>query len=148
MKLWRISNYADLKGIGGTKKKGRWHNAGAPIVYLSEHPALAMLEVMVHLELDKDELPENYQLLEVEYTQRKGISRLSEDSLDNDWRDDQDTTRDIGDQWLLSASTLLLKVPSAILPHSYNYLLNPKHPLATEVVILSANKHPFDQRLS
>jgi RES domain-containing protein len=147
MKLWRISNYADLKGLGGTKKKGRWHNAGAPIVYLSEHPALAMLEVMVHLELDKDELPENYQLLEIEYSQRKGISKLSEDSLGMNWREDQDLTRALGDEWLLSGSTLLLKVPSAILPHSYNYLLNPKHTLAKDISILSISQHPFDHRL-
>lgn len=61
--------------------------------------------------------------------------------------DDQDTTRAMGDEWLLSGSTLLLKVPSAILPHSYNYLLNPRHSLAREVTIAAVGKHPFDQRL-
>ena len=147
MRLWRISNYVDLKGIGGLKSKGRWHNRGAPIVYLSESPSLAMLEVLVHFDLDIADIPDNYQLLEIEYTQRKGISRLKDSALDKDWVDDLDMTRDIGDEWLLSGSSLLLRVPSAVMPHSYNYLFNPKHPLAKDVVIVSAVQHPFDSRL-
>lgn len=147
MRLWRISNYVDLKGIGGLKSKGRWHNRGAPIVYLSESPSLAMLEVLVHFDLDISDIPDNYQLLEVEYAQRKGISRLKDSALEKDWMDDLDVTRDIGDEWLLSGSSLLLRVPSAVMPHSYNYLFNPKHPLAKDVVIVSAVRHPFDSRL-
>ena len=147
MRLWRISNYVDLKGIGGLKSKGRWHNRGAPIVYLSESPSLAMLEVLVHFDLDIADIPNNYQLLEVEYSQRKGISRLKDSALDKDWMDDLDVTRAIGDEWLLGSSSLLLRVPSAVMPHSYNYLFNPKHPLAKDVVIVSAVQHPFDSRL-
>jgi len=148
MRLWRISNYPDLKGIGGTKKKGRWHNPGAPIVYLSENPALAMLEVMVHFELDQHEFPENYQLLEIEYTHRKGVSHLSSGLLGDGWQHEQDMTRAYGDEWLVGGSTLLLRVPSAILPHSYNYLFNPKHVLAGEAKIVAVSKHPFDKRLT
>lgn len=147
MRLWRISNYADIQGTGGIKSNGRWHNRGAPIVYLAEHPALALLEVMVHQSQGPDDLPDNYQLLEIEYNERKGISRLKESVLDDDWVNDQDTTRNIGDEWLQTASSVLLKVPSAILPHSYNYLFNPKHPFAKSARIVNQSKHPFDSRL-
>ncbi len=147
MKLWRISNHANLSGLGGTKAGGRWHNRGAPIVYLSEHPALALLEIMVHMDLDKTDIPEDYQLLEVEYSSRKGVANLSRKALGDEWQDDLDLTRSIGDEWLVTSTSLLLKVPSAILPHSCNYLLNPKHPLATEAVITNVSKHPFDKRL-
>ena len=146
MKFWRISNHADLKGIGGLKSKGRWHNRGAPIIYLSESPALAMLEVLVHFDLDLNEIPDSYQLLEVEYSQRKGVSRLTDTSLTANWRDDEDMTREIGDEWLLSSSSVLLRVPSALVPHSYNYLFNPKHSLAIDAEIISAVSHPYDPR--
>ncbi|MGH7819352.1 MAG: RES family NAD+ phosphorylase, partial [Candidatus Binatia bacterium] len=46
MTLWRISNHSELKGIGGLRASGRWHTAGRPIVYLAEHPALCLLEVL------------------------------------------------------------------------------------------------------
>jgi hypothetical protein len=51
MVLWRISNFAGLKGIGGLRALGRWHFAGRPVVYLAEHPAGALLETLVHQEI-------------------------------------------------------------------------------------------------
>ena len=67
MVLWRISNYADLRGMGGLRAPGRWHYAGQPIVYLAEHPALALLEILVHMEIaGVGQLPDRYQLLRVE----------------------------------------------------------------------------------
>lgn len=148
MKLWRISNYDDLKGIGGVKTPGRWHNKGIPVVYLAESPALAMLETLVHFELAPDEIPDSYQLLEIEFTGRKGISRLHDGSLANEWQEDLAVTRAIGDEWLGSLKSALLRVPSAIVPHSFNYLLNPRHELAHDTAkVIRAQSHPYDIRL-
>jgi len=47
MELWRISNYADLSGAGGLQAAGRWHTRGKRIVYLADHPASALLEMLV-----------------------------------------------------------------------------------------------------
>lgn len=147
MKLWRISNYADLLGIGGLKTPGRWHNKGIPVVYLAESPALALLETLVHFELDLQEVPENYQLLEVEFTSEEGISHLAQAHLPSAWQQNLEFTRALGDQWLGSQQSALLRVPSAIVPHSYNYLFNPRHPLAAHMHVLSSARHPYDQRL-
>ncbi len=147
MKLWRISNYADLKGIGGIKTPGRWHNKGIPVVYLSESPSLAMLETLAHFELDINEVPDNYQLLEVEFSGKQGIRLLSDDSLIEGWRQNDEYTRAIGDEWLSSMQSTLLRVPSVIVPYSYNYLFNPRHELAKTAKILSCKAHPFDHRL-
>lgn len=147
MKLWRISNYADLQGKGGLKASGRWHNRGIPIIYLSESPALAMLEVLVNFELSFDEIPKTYQLLEVECTQQKGLARLHKNSLPDGWQYDQEFTRAIGDEWLTGTSSLLLRVPSVVVPKSFNYLLNPRHPESSNIKILSAVVYPFDERL-
>ncbi|MDZ7925529.1 MAG: RES family NAD+ phosphorylase [Marinagarivorans sp.] len=150
MHLWRISNYADLHGVGGTKAAGRWHNRGAPIVYLAEHPALALLEVIVHFSCAAAQLPKNYQLLDIEYGADTnlftGIAQLAPSALDDVWQNNVELTRSIGDQWLQSGSSLLLKVPSAILPRSYNYLFNPKHSLAGQAKIIDCLRYPFDQR--
>lgn len=147
MTLWRISNYADLKGIGGLNTPARWHNKGIPVVYLAESPALAMLETLVHFEMAPDEVPSNYQLLEVEYSGRKGRSRLAESALAEGWQSDISLTRGIGDEWLSGLNGSLLKVPSAIVPHSSNYLFNPRHELASSASIVSSRSHPFDIRL-
>lgn len=147
MKLWRISNYVDLRGLGGIKVAGRWHNKGIPVVYLAESPALAMIESLVNLDLDINEVPENFQLLEVEYAERKGVSRLSENALPAGWQEDVSLTRAVGDEWLTSLKGAFLRVPSAIVPQSFNYLLNPRHSLAPQAHIISIKLHPFDNRL-
>lgn len=147
MTLWRISNYADLEGGGGIKTPGRWHNKGIPIVYLSETPALAMLEVLVHFEMAPNDVPETYQLLEVEFPDKEHIWELSEESLPENWQANQAWTRSAGDEWLSGFENCLLRVPSAIVPHSYNYLLNPRHELAGKAEIVSVQSHPFDVRL-
>ena len=147
MKLWRISNYADLKGIDGIKTPARWHNKGIPVAYLAESPALAMLELLVHFEMAPGEVPDNYQLLEIDYNGRKGISRLHDDALPTLWREDEALTRAIGDEWLSGLKSALLRVPSAIVPHSFNYLLNPRHESAQNATITSVQSHPYDVRL-
>ncbi len=147
MKLWRVSNYADLQGSGGLKTAARWHNKGIPVVYLAESPALAMLEILVHFDMEPEEVPEQYQLLEVEFDGRKGISRLDESTLPSNWRANIPLTRAFGDKWLTGFFSAVLRVPSVIVPHSYNYLLNPRHPAASAAVIIAVHRHPFDPRL-
>lgn len=147
MKLWRISNYTDLKGIGGLKTPARWHNKGIPVVYLAESPALAMLEILVNFELHADEIPDHYQLLEIDFDGKKGISRLHSGSLPDEWQEDLAVTRAIGDEWLGSLKSALLRVPSAVVPHSFNYLLNPRHELAKNAEIINMQSHPYDMRL-
>lgn len=146
MKFWRISNYADLEGIGGLKTPGRWHNRGIPVVYLAESPALALLEVLVHFDLGDSEVPENYQLLEIEYSGRKGINNLNLSALTDEWQKDYLMSRAIGDEWLSAMKGCFLKVPSALVPNSYNYLFNPRHELAVNAAITNIYHHPYDSR--
>src|ERR1700742_971543 len=117
MVLWRISNYADLKGIGGLRAPGRWHFAGRPVVYLAEHPAGALLETLVHQEIRSTaDLPDTYRLLRVAVSLQVRIAELSETVLPEHWRGDASYTQSAGSEWLESGSAALLKVPSAVMP--------------------------------
>jgi len=143
--LWRLSNHADLSGLGGLQRSGRWHNAKRPVVYLAEHPALALLESMVHFEFSSIELmPSTYKMLEVDIE--------SESIMDADLQgqgqglDDQKLTQRIGDQWLASGESLLLRVPSVLVP-GFNYLLNPLHFEISRCSIKQIIEHPLDARL-
>ena len=146
MILWRISNHADLNRLGGVHRSGRWHFAGVPVVYLSESPALALLEVMVNFDLAPDELPADYQLLEVDCS-AVGVLSLNDDQSGEQWEDSRPPTQSIGSEWLVSGASALLKVPSAVVPKSWNYLLNPRHADAAHATIRSSSRHPFDPRL-
>jgi RES domain-containing protein len=145
MKFWRISNYADLSGIGGTRFSARWHTKGNPVIYTAEHPAGALSEFLVHL--DREDIPDRFQLLTVEIDDGVNIQQIKTDQLPDGWIKDNRLTRSIGDKWLSSGSSLLLRVPSAIISDAYNVLINPAHGDAAKMRIAKVAKVPLDERL-
>jgi RES domain-containing protein len=147
MRLWRISNHADLSGEGGLFVEGRWHSRGSRIIYLADHPAAALLEVLVHLEVDPQDIPDTYQLLAVDIQEDVRLESTDEKKLGMGWRDFTYLTRDVGDQWLRKNQTALLRVPSAIVPAAVNWLLNPAHSDSAKVHIAEVIPVPFDRRL-
>jgi RES domain-containing protein len=147
MRLWRISRFADLSGEGGLHASGRWHGRGRRIVYLADHPASALLEMLVHLEIDVEDLPTHYQLLAVDAPDDIAVTALGETSLPADWRTQVLATRARGDDWLRDGATALLHVPSAIVPAASNYLLNLAHADASRLSITAIVRAPFDPRL-
>jgi RES domain-containing protein len=144
MELWRISNYADLSGIGGLRAAGRWHSQGRRIVYLADHPSSALLEMLVHM--DRDLMPATYQLLRIVVPADIATETIHEE-LPPDWRSQTLTSREIGDRWLDRSTSGLLRVPSAISAKGNNYLMNPEHPDAAKVAVAEIIKAPFDPRL-
>ncbi len=144
--LWRISNHQSLTGEGGLKHAARWHSAGRRIVYLATSPAGAMVEILVHLELEEDELPHSYALLRVRVPEHIVIEQLNVPAGDA-WKANHDFSRRLGDEWLGKAATALARVPSAILPNTENLLLNPLHAEAQGIQIAESTRAQFDPRL-
>lgn len=147
MILWRISNYADLLGIGAMEASARWHTAGKPVVYLAESPSSALLEILVHLEVDEDHRPDSYQLLKVNAEDSVSKREISPGDLPRKWNADEQITQPIGDAWLADSASALLRIPSAITPETWNWILNPRHPEANKVTIIAKGKYPYDWRL-
>jgi RES domain-containing protein len=143
--LWRISKFKDLQGVGGTVVSARWHNRGRPIVYLADCPATSLLEVLIHFELELDDLPESLTLLRADFPPT--VTLIDQrDRLPAQWKDDLTATRRLGDEWLAGAPSLLLRVPTAIVPYNSNVLFNPLHPDAKKAK-LSHTTFPLDPRL-
>ena len=135
MFVWRISEYPDLSGRGGELYSGRWNHLGDKIVYCAEHPALAMLEVLVNFDID--ELPETLQLLKIKIPDATSIQQAPVDVPDS---------RDYWQAFLKRNKTCLLQVHSVILPHSFNILINPLHEDAGKIDIESAERFTVDSR--
>lgn len=142
MKLWRVSNHADLSGVGGTLVSGRWHSVGRPVLYAAEHPAAAILEMLAHM--DREEIPATYQMLEIEAADDASSQTPA---LPSDWRGAPALSRAIGDDWLKQGKTLLLRVPSVLAPRTTNVLINPRHPEMSRVRLVSTERLDLDARL-
>jgi RES domain-containing protein len=144
--LWRISNHESLAGDGGLRASGRWHTRGKRVVYCAESPA-ALLEILVHFEIEIGALPARYRLLKVNVPADLQVDRVSPTDLGPDWVEDMQATRAIGDTWLTRAATPLLAVPSAVVPETSNVLLNPGHVDARRIVVVQSTDHVLDPRL-
>jgi RES domain-containing protein len=145
--LWRISGHNSLSGEGGLRYSARWHSAGRRIVYFAESPAGALIEVLVHAELNQKNWPRFYDLMQVAAPDSVQIELLTVPTRGEDWRVSPRVTRGLGDEWLRSKRTALARVPSAILPSTWNLLLNPEHPEADQLAILKVTRADYDSRL-
>jgi RES domain-containing protein len=144
--LWRISAFNSLSGEGGLHYSARWHTAGHRIVYLAESPAGALVESLVHTELNERSWPRFYDLMQIAAPDGIEIEALNVLAGD-DWKRLPSMTRGLGDEWLNSKRTALARVPSAIMPNTWNVLLNPEHFAAGQIRIIETTRADYDPRL-
>ncbi|MBS1823478.1 MAG: RES family NAD+ phosphorylase [Acidobacteria bacterium] len=147
MVLWRISNYESLDGTGGLYVAGRWHTKGRPILYCTLNPSTALLEILVHIEIDSEDQPDHFQVLRIEGQDSLFLETITVDSLSQNWAEDLNATQAVGDRWLAEKRSLLLKVPSVLVPETWNVLVNPQHSESGLLKITKVYKHPLDARL-
>lgn len=152
---WRIVSerftvppFDPLDGEGAKTLGGRWNAKDVPMVYLSGAVSLAILEVLVHSG-KLDQLASKV-MLSVSF-RPEDVRVVEAAELTARWFDDETAaeTRRIGDEWVRSTETPILKVPSAVLPVEFNYLLNPAHPHFARIraTATAKQKLPLDPRL-
>lgn len=139
--LWRISRFTSLDGQGGVVVEGRWHTVGQPVLYCAEHPALALLETVVHF--GRSSPPGTFQLLEIATSAETQIV----DYPDATAPADPVQSRRFGDLWLGERRSPLLRVPSVLVPRSFNLLVNPVHP-DTRLHLQRVHAHTLDPRFA
>ena len=152
MKAFRIERekYLDttLKGVGAALTEGyRWNSLNIYLVYTAESRALATLEVTVHLDFLED-LPTDRFYVEIEIPDDIEILELSIDQLPENWDSKPPIleTQFIGDDFVSKKNAAVLKVPSAIVPPEFNYLINPNHPDSAKIKVISTQRLQFDNR--
>jgi RES domain-containing protein len=144
MRVWRLTRrrLADLSGEGARRHGGRWTSPGRPVVYTAQSAALALLEVLVHLDLGPGLLPSDYVLMEIDAPDDLRVLRTGARAAL-----DFETSRRIGDAWIAAGLEPVLALPSVIVPRETNYLLNPRHAAAARLRIVGIDDFAIDRRL-
>src|SRR4051794_4547055 len=89
----------DLSGQGAANEGGRWNNEGVLALYTSESRALAMLEILVHVE--EAELPPNLFVMTIEIDDAAPVYTMPDVDLPADWRIPENLSlKQIGDKFL------------------------------------------------
>ena len=149
-RVWRISAAAYVNriftGEGAYRYGGRWNSPGHAVVYMSESLSLCALETLTHMV--KMHMMQGYKCVWVEIPDEL-ITIVEPEALPADWRavPASKSTKKIGDEWLSSQRTPVLKVPSTVIPVENNFVLNPSQPVFDELTIGDVQDFEFDERL-
>jgi RES domain-containing protein len=111
------SQFAGLTGEGARLYGGRFNPPGIPAVYTSQSIALAVLEILVHV--DKSEVPNDYVVMAIRYAGRH-VSRPRGTTLAGA---NQFTAAEFKASFYHHP---VLRVPSVIVPREYNFVLLPE----------------------
>lgn len=133
-------------GEGARRFGGRWNPIGIAMVYASEHLSLAALEVRVHI--DKTSLQKRYKRIAIRFSEDL-VETLSNRILPKNWKHEPPppNLQQIGANWVESGKSVILAVPSVIIPDERNFLINPRHPNFSKLKIDAPADFTFDQRL-
>ena len=127
MLVYRIAHKIYSQRLFASGAKGRWNSLGKKVIYAAESIPLAFLENMIRRQgvgFNND-----FKIMVIEISDKTLISEIDVSKLEDGWRgfNDYSKCQPLGDKWYNSGKTMVLKVPSAMLPESFNYVINSEH---------------------
>ena len=150
VEAWRIVKTKHAAGAfsgeGARLYGGRWTSEGRRAVYTSATVSLATLEIIVWLETATPLAA--YSLFRVTIPESL-ITTLDRGRLPRDWASypAPPVLQALGDAWLDRGRTPALRVPSAIVPSEFNYVLAPEHPEFRRIRVGPVKPYALDPRL-
>ncbi|MEO1010653.1 MAG: RES family NAD+ phosphorylase [Bacteroidota bacterium] len=148
MDVYRISSEKYAKNLSASGAPNRWNRENQYVIYTASSRSLATLEMVAHRNAIMGGL--RYQMMVIRLPERKGfIKTLSLESLPKNWQTLKkfSLTQNYGSAWYLNLESVVLAVPSALIPQEFNFIVNTKHPDFSEVELVSAEKYDWDKRL-
>jgi RES domain-containing protein len=148
MQLFRITLEKWAGKLVSSGFASRWNSNGIEVLYFASSRALACLENVVRLH--GDELSAKFKVTVIDVSENL-VEDLDINKLPDNWYftdpSAYELCRPFGDKWVKSNSSLLLKVPSAIIKNEYNFLVNPKHSDFNKIKLRGIEPFYFDPRI-
>jgi RES domain-containing protein len=127
---WRIVKEKHARtafsGEGARVFGGRWNSTGVSVVYCSEHLSLAALETLVHIVPVM--IRDKFRAYRIRFEDNL-VTSLTEKKLRKGWNAQPPTaiSKNVGDEWIKSGRSVVLALPSVLIPLERTFLLNPNH---------------------
>ena len=133
-------------GEGSRLYGGRFNSKGVSVVYVGGSIALASLEMLVHLQ--SVDVLKQYILQGMTF-EAKLVKVVNASALPGNWRNSPSPPelQQLGDDWVASGESAVLRVPSVIVSEESNFIINPAHPDFNKLVIGPQRPYAFDPRL-
>jgi RES domain-containing protein len=135
-----------FNGVGARRTGGRWHPRGAAVAYASEHLSLAALEYLVHV--DPEDAPGDLVSIRIDVPDDL-VEAVDINRLPSNWRTEPAPLElaELGRRWLERHASLALRVPSAVVPSEFNFVIDSQSPALARCTIAAPQPFSFDSRL-
>ena len=148
MHCYRIVREKYSHDLVASGRANRWNHSNEFVIYAASSRSLAMLELLVHR---SGIYPKSsYKILALDCDPEKSIEEISIDQLPADWQSlgGYAALQSLGSDWYRAGNSLMLKIPSAIVPKEHNFIINTQHGLFTEKIkIMEREDFSWDGRL-
>lgn len=147
MLVYRITHKNFSTGLSASGMAGRWNSAGKKVLYAAESISLAFLENMVRRQ--GVGFNHDFKIMVIEIPDGIIIPSIDGADLQNGWRDFRDYSlcQILGNQWYDEGKYVALKLPSAVLPEAFNYIINTQHTEYNLVKLIAVTDLVPDERI-
>lgn len=147
MVIFRITLAIHAGNLHAPGLAGRWNPEGTFVIYASSSRSLACLENIVHR--SSAQLGLRFRCMIIGFPDALPVETADIRAIGNNWFDQKSfrACQAVGDAWLRSGRTCILRVPSAVIRAEDNYVINAKHPDFSQIRITGTEEFLFDSRL-
>jgi RES domain-containing protein len=140
-----LAKYADALVASGYP--ARWNRKGQLVIYAASSRALACLENVVHR--SGEGLNDMFKVVRISFPDTLAVEELTLAELPADWQLPQHYAlcQPLGAAWYERQTAAVLRVPSSIIAHEFNYVFNTRHPDFAQVHIAGREDFVFDPRI-
>ena len=149
MEVFRISSDKYAKSLNASGKSARWNKDNQFVVYTGQVRSLSALELVVHKNI---QTALKYEVMVISIADKENLyTRIAIKDLPERWKTYKSYSllQDIGSDWYVNQKSLVLQVPSVIIPQESNYIVNLNHPdfSSKNISLVRTEEFFWDDRL-
>jgi len=149
MEVFRISAEKYATQLTSSGSANRWNKRKQFVIYTGSSRSLSSLELVVHRASIQPTIA--YKVMIIYIPDDEALyQQIARKDLPQNWRSISayPYLQEIGSTWYEEKQSLILKIPSAIIPQEYNYIINTTHPdFNTTIQLIDVEDYFWDSRL-
>jgi RES domain-containing protein len=149
MEVFRIAKESFSKELTASGRANRWNIDDQFMIYTGSSRSLSTLELVVHKNAVQPSM--KYKVMIISIADEENLfMQILQENLPKSWRSmiAYPELQQLGSEWYQNETSLVLKVPSAVIPKEYNYIINTKHPdFKSKVFLVRTEDYFWDDRL-
>jgi len=149
MQVYRIAIEKYATALHASGRPARWNDKNQFVLYTGSSRSLCALELLVRRASIQGRIPYKIMVIDLKVSKAQ-IKEVELKGLGDNWRTTgaYSVLREFGSNWYKNAESLILSVPSAVIPQEQNFVINTNHPdFKKATKLIDTEDFLWDERL-